>query len=349
MKATDARRHTPDQLKLLRVRAFAMRREGFPVPSICKALGVGRSTVFKWFKIAKSTSEEEAINGGKRGRPQGVGAKLTRQQEAQVRQWLIDKNPRQMKFDFAMWTRRAVRALIKRMFKVDLSISAVGVYLRSWGFTSQRPMRRAIEQNSEAVLKWKQEQYPDIARRAKAENAIIYWSDETAVKHDTNWVTGFAPAGKTPVLQCHDGRWKTATMVSAISNQGLLRFKIQDKPMNQETFVEFLENLIEDEPRKIYLIVDNLRVHKSKAVTQWVEAHKDRIELFFLPPYSPELNPDEYVNRAVKTDIRSRAPAKIESLKQRVNAFMKKMSKRVHWIAKIFENPHVQYAAAGVH
>ena len=118
--------------------------------------------------------------------------------------------------------------------------------------------------------------------------------------------------------------------------------------MNQETFVEFLENLIEDEPRKIYLIVDNLRVHKSKAVTQWVEAHKDRIELFFLPPYSPELNPDEYVNRAVKTDIRSRAPAKIESLKQRVNAFMKKMSKRVHWIAKIFENPHVQYAAAGV-
>ena len=113
--------------------------------------------------------------------------------------------------------------------------------------------------------------------------------------------------------------------------------------------LQFLENLIEDEPRKIYLIVDNLRVHKSKAVTQWVEAHKDRIELFFLPPYSPELNPDEYVNRAVKTDIRSRAPAKIESLKQRVNAFMKKMSKRVHWIAKIFENPHVQYAAAGVH
>ena len=254
-----------------------------------------------------------------------------------------------MKFDFAMWTRRAVRALIKRMFKVDLSISSVGVYLRSWGFTSQRPMRRAIEQNSEAVLKWKQEQYPDIARRAKAENAIIYWSDETTVKHDTNWGTGFAPAGETPVLECHDGRWKTATMVSAISNQGLLRFKIQDKPMNQETFIEFLENLIEDEPRKIYLIVDNLRVHKTKAVTQWVEAHKDRIELFFLPPYNPEHNPDEYVNRAVKTDIRSRAPAKIDSLKQRVNTFMKRMSKRVRWIAKIFENPHVQYAAAGVH
>mgnify|MGYP002103559369 CR=1 FL=1 len=153
---------------------------------------------------------------------------------------------------------------------------------------------------------------------------MIYWSDETAIKHDTNWVSGHASKGQTPILKCHDGRWKTATMVSAISNQGLLRFKIQDKPMDQHLFISFLVGMIEDEQQKIFLIIENLRVHKSKLIPGWVEAHKDRIELFFLPPYSPNLNPDEYVNRALKTEIRSRASAKIESLKKLAIAFMGK-------------------------
>jgi transposase len=183
------------------------------------------------------------------------------------------------------------------------------------GLNVQRPAKSAIEQDDERVQKWKLEEYPAIAKRAKVENAIIYWADETAVKHDTNWVTGYSPIGQTPILGCDDGRWKTATMVSGISNQGLLRFKVQDKPLNQESFIAFMEDLIEDDERKLFLIVDNLRAHKSKMVMQWASEHKDRIELFFLPPYSPEHNPDEYVNRALKTDIRSRAPAQIEKLK----------------------------------
>ena len=348
MKATDARRHSPEKLEVLRERGFAMRREGFRVVEIAQALGVVRGTVYKWFRNAAASTEEQATAGGQRGRPKGMGSKLTPAQESQIRKMIIDKNPKQLKFDFALWTRRAVRALIKREFQIDLSLPTVGVYLRSWGMSAQRPARRAIEQDDERVRQWKQEQYPAIARRAKAENAVIYWGDETAVKHDTNWVTGYAPVGETPVLSCYDGRWKTATMVSAISNQGLLRFKLQDKPMNQDTFIEFLSDLIEDEPRKIFLIVDNLRVHRSKAVTEWAKQHADRIELFFLPPYSPELNPDEYVNRAVKTDIRSRAPARIDSLKKRVSSFMEKVSKKVRWIQKIFDNPHVRYAAESV-
>lgn len=346
MKATDARRYNPEQLEVLRERGFAMRRKGVRVVEIASALGVVRGTVYKWFRNANASSEEDATKGGQRGRPQGVGAKLTPAQEAEVRKHVVTKNPKQLKFDFALWTRRAVRALIKKLYSIELSLSSVGVYLRSWGLSVQRPSRRAIEQDSERVRKWKQEQYPAIAARAKAEGAIIYWADETAVKHDSNWVTGYSPRGKTPILQCHDGRWKTATMVSAISNQGLLRFKVQDKPMNQVTFIEFLGDLIADEKRKIFLIVDNLRVHKSKTVTSWVEEHKDRIELFFLPPYSPEINPDEYVNRALKTELRSRAPAAIDQLKQRTLRFMTKMSRSVRKIMKIFDNEHVRYAAA---
>ena len=345
MKATDARRHSPEKLEVLRERGFAMRREGFRAVEIAQALGVVRGTVYKWFRNAAASTEEQATAGGQRGRPKGVGAKLTKQQEAQIRQQIIDKNPKQLKFDFALWTRRAVQALIKRECQVELSMSAVGVYLRSWGLTVQRPAKRAIEQDDERVRKWKLEEYPAIAKRAKAENAIIYWADETAVKHDTNWVTGYSPIGQTPILECYDGRWKTATMVSAISNQGLLRFKVQDKPLNQESFIAFMENLIEDEERKIFLIVDNLRAHKSKMVMQWASEHKDRIELFFLPPYSPELNPDEYVNRALKTDIRSRAPAQIDKLKDRTHKFMRKLARSAHRILKIFEIEEVRYAA----
>lgn len=346
MKATDARRHSPEKLEILRERGFAMRREGFRVVEISRALGVVTGTVYKWLRNAKSTSEEQATTGGQRGRPKGVGAKLTPEQAQEIRRLIIDKNPQQLKFNFALWTRRAVKALIKRQYQIELSLHTVGVYLRSWGLSVQRPARRAIERNDQRVLQWKSEQYPEIAKRAKLEGAVIYWADETAVKHDTNWVTGYSLKGQTPILKCHDGRWKTATMVSAISNQGLLRFRVQDQPLNQHSFIEFLECMIKDEKRKIFLIVDNLRAHKSKLVTAWAQDHKDRIELFFLPPYSPEINPDEYVNRALKTDIRSRAPAKIESLKKRTQRFMSKMANSARKILKIFEIEQVRYAAA---
>lgn len=345
MKATDARRHSPEKLEVLRERGFALRREGYRVVEIAKALGVVRGTVYKWFRHAAATDEQSATQGGQRGRPKRVGAKLNAEQEKKIRALIIEKNPKQLKFDFALWTRRAVKALIKRECKVDLSLSTVGVYLRSWGMSVQRPALRAIEQDEDRVKQWKETEYPAIALRAKKENAIIYWADETAVKHDTNWVTGYAPKGQTPVLRCHDGRWKTATMVSAISNQGLLRFKVQDKSMDQFSFIEFLESMIEDESKKIFLIVDNLKAHKSKAVNTWAEAHKDRIELFFLPPYSPELNPDEYVNRALKTDIRSRVPKANDELKTRTEQFMKKMARSACRIKRIFEIEQVRYAA----
>ena len=345
MKATDARKYSPEQLEAFRQRAFELLAMGEKIETICRIFGVCEGTVYKWKRRAKQLSLEEAIKGGARGRPLGNGKLLTKEQEQKIREIVVGKNPGQMKFDFALWTRKAVRALIKSEFDIDISMSAVGDYLRYWGMTSQRPMKRAAEQNPERVKAWLEQEYPAISERSKKEGAIIYWADETAVKHDTNWVTGYSPKGKTPVLACPDGRWTTATMVSAISNQGLLRFKIQDKPMNQQLFVEFLEGLIHDEERKIFLIVDNLQVHKSRLVREWAEEHKERIELFFLPPYCPELNPDEYVNRAVKTEIRSRAPTKTPQLREKVSQFMEKMSCTVEWILNIFTNGPVAYAA----
>lgn len=141
MKATDARRHSPEKLEVLRELGFAMRREGFRAVEIAQALGVVRGIVYKWFRNAAASTEEQATTGGKRGRPKGVGTKLTKQQEVQIRQQIIDKNPKQLKFDFALWTRRAVQALIKRECQVELSMTAVGVYLRSWGLTSSARLK----------------------------------------------------------------------------------------------------------------------------------------------------------------------------------------------------------------
>ena len=177
-----------------------MRREGFRVVEISRALGVVTGTVYKWLRNAKSTSEEQATTGGQRGRPKGAGAKLTPEQAQEIRRLIIDKNPPQLKFNFALWTRRAVKALIKRQYQIELSLHTVGVYLRSWGLSVQRPARRAIERNDQRVLQWKSEQYPEIAKRAKLEGAVIYWADETAVKHDINWVTGYSLKGQTPIL-----------------------------------------------------------------------------------------------------------------------------------------------------
>ena len=153
MKATDARRHSPEKLEALRERGFAMRREGFRVVEIAKALGVVRATVYKWFHNAAISGEEQATAGGQRGRPKGVGSKLSVQQEAHIRNLIIEKNPKQLKFDFALWTRRAVKALIKRELQIEVSLPTVGVYLRSWGMSAQRPARRAIEQDDERVRK----------------------------------------------------------------------------------------------------------------------------------------------------------------------------------------------------
>jgi hypothetical protein len=164
----------------------------------------------------------------------------------------------------------------------------VGEYLLRWGYTPQRPIKRALEQNPVKVEQWMHETYPTIAARAKAEGAVIYWADETAVAEDGHWLRGYAPAGQTPVLAAPSKRYGLS-MISAISNQGLVRFEFIEEAMNTELFIEFMEKLVADSPQKVFLILDNLKVHHAKAVTAWLDEHKARIEVFYLPPYSPEI------------------------------------------------------------
>jgi len=233
-------------------------------------------------------------------------------QEVWVRQRIVAAVPEQLSLPFALWTRRAIQALVEQQFGLQLSDRLVGKYLKRWGYTAQRPVKKAMEQRNDLVQAWLRERYPAIAARAKAEGAVIYWADETAVKEDTNWIRGFAPAGRTPVLEA-SARWAKLSMISAITNRGEIAFQIVEGTINAERFIEFLERLITSAASKVFLIVDNLRVHHAKLVRAWVEPRAAQIELFYLPPYAPESNPDEYLNHDFKTALRLEPPSRDDS------------------------------------
>jgi len=307
-------------------------------------VGVHISTVIGWGQ-RYGRDGEAGLKARRRGRRYLTGRTLTLAQEGRVRSILVDETPGQRGLGFALWNRRAVMELIEALFGVAMPIRTVGEYLLRWGYTPQRPIKRALEQRPAEVQRWLDKTYPTILARAKAEKALIYWGDETAVVEDGHWVRGYAPQGKTPVLAT-PGRRSGLALVSAISNQGLVRFRFIEQAMNADWLIEFLGQLIADTPQKVFLILDNLKVHHAKAVTRWVGEHAEQIELFYLPPYTPERNPTEYLNRDFKTHLRLSARSSTpHALRQKANAFLQFVISTPDRIMAYFNHPAVQYAA----
>lgn len=348
MKKTDARSLPRDAQEELRRQAIRLLRQKFSVDEISSIVGVAVSTVGVWIRKFRAEGEK-GLESKRRGRKYLSGRTLNLAQEWHLRSVIVGQNPMQMQLPFALWNRRAVMELIKQLGGIEMPIRTVGEYLLRWGYTPQRPTKRALEQDSVAVETWMKTTYPKIAARAKAESALIYWGDETAVAEDGHWVRGYAPAGRTPVL----AQWTTRhglTMISAVTNQGLAKFEFIQGAMNAQLFIEFMARLIQEADRKIFLIVDNLRVHHAKLVTEWLSENKERIELFYLPPYSPELNPDEYLNRDLKTELRTGSRSKTKSaLLRKAQAFMERISSMPERVKSYFRFGPVSYAqAAGI-
>lgn len=346
----DARHLSVAGQKDLRTRGMKMLKAGISQRKIAVCLGICRSTVFKWSKLLKRKSFEEAVKGEKRG-PTTAGKErqsaLTGAQQASIRKTIIDKTPAQLRFDFALWTLSAIQELILRTYQVKISPTTLSKYLRRWGFTVQRPAKSAIEQDPERVSQWLNEIYPGIAAKARRQNAEIYWADETSVQQDTNWVRGFSPMGQTPKVRLHGSHLHgAAVMVSAVQNQGKVHFKIQKRSVNASDYLSFLQDLVSDSNgRKIFVIADNARIHHARLVRDWVEQNKDRIELYFLPPYSPEHNPDEYLNRHVKTKLRNSAPMTHQQSKDAVLKYMKYLvDEGADLVKRLFDYPLVRYA-----
>lgn len=345
MEKIDARklpRHAQDEM---RRQAMRMRAElGLTWKEIARVVGVNVGTVLNWSR-RYATEGAGGLVSKTRGRRFLSGRTLTLAQEWQLRSIIVGQNPNQMSLPFALWNRRAVMELVKVLFDIDMPIRTVGEYLLRWGYTPQRPMKRALEQNPLKVEQWINEAYPQIMARAKAEEATIYWGDETAVAEDGHWLRGYAPMGQTPVLAAPSKR-HGLTMISAISNQGLVRFEFIEGAMNTDLMIGFLQGLIADSTRKVFLILDNLRVHHAKLVTEWLEQHQEKIEVFYLPPYSPELNPDEYLNREFKTRLRlsDRAQSK-SALLEKAQTFMEFLKETPQRVMAYFKHSAVRYAS----
>jgi len=345
MDREDARKLSPERQKEKRKIALRMRMNGHEFGEIGEVVGVHPRTVQYWWQRYQAEGMKSAVDGGKRGSEVGKGRTLSGEQEWVIQQLISEKMPDQLKLAFALWTRGAVRELIRKRCGIEMPIRTVGEYLKRWGFTPQKPLKRAYEQKPELVEAWLQESYPEIARRAKAEGAEIHWGDETGVRSDCQHGRSYALAGKTPVQRMPGSRFAT-NMISTVTNQGKVRFMLYRETLTAQVLIRFLARLVRDAGRKVFLILDNLRVHHSKKVRAWVDKHPQHIELFFLPAYSPELNPDEYLNCDLKAQVHSGKSAKNrDELETKVRGAMMKLQNRPERVKSYFKHIKIQYAA----
>jgi transposase len=324
--------------------AIQLREEGHTFADIGAKVGVHWATVHGWWKRYEAGGME-ALVARKRGRRMGTNRRLTTAQERTVQRLVRDKTPNQLRMEFALWTRAAIGELIHDRFGIRLPVRTIGHYLKRWGFTPQKPLKRAYEQRPEEIARWLDREYPAIARRAKREGAEIHWGDETSLSTSDPRGRGFAPRGKTPVVEVASQR-KSVSFLSTVTNQGKLRFMVLHAPLNTAMFIRFMRQLIRDTDRKIFLIVDNLRVHKGAKVRTWLDARRDQIEIFYLPPYAPELNPDEYLNNDLKLSVSKRVPARTKAeLTRTAKSRLRSLQRRPAHVRRFFNHPRVAYAA----
>lgn len=344
MNKIDARKLPSEAQEEKRKTAVRLRKKGLQIKEIAETLDVSTRAVSGWIKRYEEKGLT-SLKARKRGPAKGSGNHLEPEQENRIKHLIIDKTPDQLKMEYALWTRKAVMELIKQETGIDMPVRTVGDYLKRWGMTPQKPVKKAYEQSPKAVQRWLDEDYPEIKVRAKRENAEIYWGDETGMRNDSQHERGYAPKGKTPVVRLNANRTST-NMISAVTNQGKVRFKVFDGGMNVDIMIDFCKRLIKSAKRKVYLIVDNLRVHHAKLFKAWLLDNADEIEVFYLPSYSPELNPDEYLNCDLKAGVHSGKPARSkEQLKRKVVSHMRMLQKKPQRVAKYFEHWKISYAA----
>jgi transposase len=339
-------RTLPENARLvLRKRAISLIKSGKPKGEVAAIVGVKAGTVSAWWKDYTLSGLKGLIAKKKGVRSEEVKL-LSDEQERLIQKMLVDKMPEQLKLDFALWTRKAVKELVEREFGIVLAVTTMGDYLRKWNFTPQKPKKMAYEQCPKKVKQWLDEEYPAIKEQAEAEKAVIFWGDETGIKNQCHHGRSYAPKGKTPIKKSMSKRF-SVNMISAVNNQGKIHFLLYSDKMNGSKFIEFMQQLIKLSTQKVYFIVDNLRVHHCKEVKEWVEKNKKKIALFFIPSYSPELNPDEYLNCDLKQGMSAiKSPKTKEILQSNVQNHMTMLQGKEERVKKYFEHKSIKYAAA---
>ncbi len=342
MNHQDTRTLSPAGQEAVRFRVVAAVRDGMRKSEAARVFGVSRTSIHTWLaKVAAANIN--ALKSKKRGRK--PGSRLKGHEAASVVRTITDRCPDQLKMPFVLWTRPAVQQLLSDRFGVSVSVWTVGRYLKRWGFTPQKPLRRAYEQNPAAVKRWLEYEYPAIQHRAKAENAEIHWGDQMGLRSDHQTGTSYSRRGCTPVVR-GTGKRFGCNMMSSITNRGTLRFMVFKRRFTSEVMVTFCRRLLRTVQQKVYLILDRHPVHRSRVVQDWLWRHRDRIEVFLIPGYSPELNPDELLNQDVKSNgVGRRRAATREELVGNVRSYLRGTQRRPDIVRNYFKGKHVTYAA----
>lgn len=318
-------------------------RDGMKQTQAAQVFDVSLRAVNKWVALDKKGGLR-TLKPKRRGRRTGEG-RLDQSQSMRIRKMIIDAMPDQLKLPFYLWTRAAVASLIKREYGIAVSLTTVGRYLKAWGMSPQKPMRRAYERNDAAIALWLSEEYPAIAREAKKQGAVIYWGDEMGLRSDHVAGTSYAPKGQTPLVRATGQRFG-CNMISAITNRGRLAFMVFHGKFDARLFIDFMQRLIKQAARKIYLIVDGHPVHRSKHAKRFVEDNCEKIRLIRLPGYCPELNPDELLNQDVKTNALGKSrPTNRSEMMAGVRRHLHRRQRQPQIIRNLFQEKHVQYAA----
>ncbi len=346
MEKIDARKLSPRELEEKRKIVVKLRQKGMTNIEVAEIVGMSKQTTSSYYARYKR-EKEKLFKVKNAGRPKKSGKILSDEEEQKIIRLLIDKNPKQLKFKFALWTREAVKQLIKHEIGIEMPISTVGHYLKKWQFTSKKPIKRAYERKDTLTKQWLEVEYPKIKKEAKKENAQIWWGDETACVSIPTNLKGYAPIGSKnkPILK-HPAQKFKINMISSITNTGKTMFSLYNESINVDRFIDFLQKVIDSSEKKVYMIVDNLRVHHAKLVKAWIEEHKERIAIFYLPPYSPEFNPDEYLNQDYKRNAnKNNIPHTKVQLMKNTEKYMNEISNNQEKVANFFKHPSISYAA----
>lgn len=337
----DARKLDHKTLEEIRIRAVKQVQNGVSPEDITRSLGLSSPTIYNWLASYREGGWGALKAKAIPGRPRKLNGKKLK--------WLYDtivqKSPLQFRFEFALWTREMIQKIIRDKFGVKLGLSSVSRLLKQLGLTCQRPIFKAWQQNEQQVNNWLKKVFPKIKSRAGKEKADIYFADEAGVRSDFHSGTTWSPKGETPIVRATGARF-SVNMISAVSPRGDFRFMVVEGSVGASVFVEFLRRLMVGAKKKVFLIVDGHPAHKSKLVKEFVATQNGQLEIFLLPPYSPELNPDELAWNTLKNGIvgRSTVQSKAE-LKSKVIGGLRRIQKSPETVRSFFQHEKTKYAA----